>query len=76
MCIRDSGTTGRTLQNARRLARACGAELCEVEIGETVRAHLRDIGHDGRTDVAYENAQARERTQVLMDCLLYTSRCV
>ena len=61
------GTTGRTLQNARRLARACGAELCEVEIGETVRAHLRDIGHDGRTDVAYENAQARERTQVLMD---------
>ena len=61
------GTTGRTLQNARRLARACGAELCEVKIGETVRAHLRDIGHDGRTDVAYENAQARERTQVLMD---------
>lgn len=61
------GTTGRTLQNARRLARACGAELSEVEIGETVRAHLRDIGHDGRTDVAYENAQARERTQVLMD---------
>ncbi len=38
-----------------------------MEIGETVRAHLRDIGHDGRTDVAYENAQARERTQVLMD---------
>lgn len=61
------GTTGRTLQNARRLARACGAALSEVEIGETVRAHLRDIGHDGRPDVAYENAQARERTQVLMD---------
>lgn len=61
------GTTGRTLQNARQLARACGAELSEVEIGGSVSAHLRDIGHDGRPDTAYENAQARERTQVLMD---------
>ena len=61
------GTTGRTLQNARRLAEACGTSLTEVDIRETASAHLRDIGHDGRHDVAYENAQARERTQVLMD---------
>lgn len=61
------GTTGRTLQNARRLAQACGATLSEVDISATASAHLRDIGHDGRHDVAYENAQARERTQILMD---------
>ena len=61
------GTTGRTLNNARTLATAAGAALHEIDIGESVTRHLRDVGHDGSHDVTYENAQARERTQVLMD---------
>ena len=61
------GTTGRTLGNARLLAKACGATLAEIDISQTVTRHLADIGHDGSHDVTYENAQARERTQVLMD---------
>ncbi|MBQ6706603.1 MAG: NAD(+) synthase [Clostridia bacterium] len=62
------GTTGRTLQNARRLAQAIGATLHEIDISESVHQHLSDIGHDEELlDVTYENAQARERTQVLMD---------
>ena len=61
------GTTGRTLHNARRMAEACGVTLHEIAVGDSVELHLRDIGHDGTPDVTYENAQARERTQVLMD---------
>lgn len=61
------GTTGRTLNNARALAAACGAELAEIDISASVTRHLADIGHQGEHDVTYENAQARERTQVLMD---------
>ncbi len=62
------GTTGRTLQNARRLAQAIGATLHEIDISESAHQHLTDIGHDETIlDVTYENAQARERTQVLMD---------
>lgn len=61
------GTTGRTLGNARTLAAACGAVLREINIAQAVTQHLADIAHDGSHDVAYENAQARERTQVLMD---------
>lgn len=61
------GTTGRTLNNARELARACGSTLSEIVIGDTVTRHLSDIGHSGARDVTYENAQARERTQILMD---------
>ena len=61
------GTTGRTLGNARLLAKASGATLQEIDISQTVTRHLADIGHDGGHDVTYENAQARERTQVLMD---------
>ena len=61
------GTTGRTLGNARTLATASGATLSEITVGEAVTLHLRDIGHEGAHDVTYENAQARERTQVLMD---------
>ena len=61
------GTTGRTLNNARELSRACGSTLSEIVIGDTVTRHLSDIGHSGARDVTYENAQARERTQVLMD---------
>lgn len=61
------GTTGRTLNNARRMAEACGTTLHEIAIGPAVEQHLRDIGHEDVQDVTYENAQARERTQVLMD---------
>ncbi len=62
------GTTGRTLQNARALACAAGTTLREIEIAKSVKQHLADIAHDENTlDITYENAQARERTQVLMD---------
>ena len=62
------GTTGRTKSNAERLAEQLGVDFRTIAIGEAVRAHFADIGHDPSvTDVTYENAQARERTQVLMD---------
>lgn len=62
------GTTSRTRNNAELLAKGLGTDFREVPIGEAVKVHLRDIGHPiDVTDVAYENAQARERTQVLMD---------
>lgn len=62
------GTTDRTYQNACELTRCLGATLQEIDIKESVSLHLRDIGHDGKQhDVTYENAQARERTQVIMD---------
>lgn len=62
------GTTGRTKSNAQRLAELLGADFREVPIGGSVSLHFRDIGHDPDVrDVTYENAQARERTQVLMD---------
>ena len=62
------GTTKRTKSNAERLAELLGAEFREVPIGESVSRHFADIGHDPEVrDVTYENAQARERTQVLMD---------
>lgn len=62
------GTTGRTKSNAERLAEQLGVDFRTIAIGEAVRAHFTDIGHDPSvTDVTYENAQARERTQVLMD---------
>ena len=62
------GTTGRTRRNAEEMSRLLGTDFRVVDIGESVKLHLRDIGHDeNTTDVAYENAQARERTQVLFD---------
>ena len=62
------GTTDRTYNNACEMTRQTGATLIEVPIGEAVNVHFRDIGHDPDVhDVTYENAQARERTQVLMD---------
>ena len=62
------GTTDRTYQNACLLTKKLGANLTEVNIKEAVRLHFRDIGHpEDKRDVTYENAQARERTQVLMD---------
>ncbi len=62
------GTTKRTRSNAEKLANALGITFRTVDIKKSVTQHLKDIGHDGITaDVTYENAQARERTQVLMD---------
>ncbi len=62
------GTTDRTYQNAKNLILGLGATLREINIKAAVRQHLSDIGADERVhDVTYENAQARERTQVLMD---------
>ena len=62
------GTTGRTYNNACELTRRLGAELLEVDIKAAVNQHFRDIGQDDSVhDVTYENCQARERTQILMD---------
>ncbi len=62
------GTTDRTRNNAVVLAEKLGATLKTVDIAQTVRSHFKDIGHDPDDhSVTYENAQARERTQVLMD---------
>lgn len=62
------GTTERTYNNAVALTKEIGAELREVNIKKAVLQHFDDIGHDENVlDVTYENAQARERTQVLMD---------
>ena len=62
------GTTDRTYQNACKMSRKLGASLREVPIAEAVKQHFEDIGHDPADhSVTYENAQARERTQVLMD---------
>jgi len=62
------GTSGRTYNNALGLCKELGVELKEVNIKESVLKHFADIGHDSLvTDVTYENSQARERTQVLMD---------
>ena len=62
------GTTDRTYQNACLLAGTLGTTLREVPIREAVRVHFRDIGQpEENRDVTYENSQARERTQVLMD---------
>ena len=62
------GTTDRTHDNAVRLAETLGADLHEISIAAAVRQHFSDIGHDESVhDVTYENSQARERTQILMD---------
>ena len=61
-------TTDRTYQNAVSLIKELGATLKEVRIEKAVRQHFADIGHDENNhDVTYENSQARERTQILMD---------
>jgi NAD+ synthase (glutamine-hydrolysing) len=76
------GTTARTKRNARRLCEALGVDCREIDVTESVRSHLRDIGHpeglsaggpyppelqSSMQDVVYENAQARVRTLTLMD---------
>ena len=62
------GTSGRTYDNSLALARMLGITLREIPIREAVALHFRDIGHPADLhDVTYENSQARERTQILMD---------
>jgi NAD+ synthase (glutamine-hydrolysing) len=62
------GTTDRTYDNAVRLIHCLGATFVEVNICNAVNVHFSDIGQDAeRHDVTYENSQARERTQILMD---------
>lgn len=62
------GTTERTRGNAEKLADFLGTTLRIIPIADAVRQHFRDIGHDEAIhDITYENAQARERTQILMD---------
>ena len=62
------GTTKRTRNNAVELAKLLGVELCTVDIQKACLQHFADIGHDPqKLDVTYENVQARERTQILMD---------
>ncbi|MDD2512273.1 MAG: NAD(+) synthase [Proteiniphilum sp.] len=62
------GTTGRTYKNAMELMKSTGVTVKEIPIGDAVAQHFRDIGHDiDDHSVTYENSQARERTQILMD---------
>lgn len=62
------GTTTRTRSNAEKLAEEFGTKFRTIDIKEAVDLHFRDIGHDKSiTNVVYENAQARERTQIIMD---------
>ena len=62
------GTTDRTYNNAINLMKSLGITLMEISIAKSVTQHFKDIGHDAAIhDVTYENSQARERTQILMD---------
>ena len=62
------GTTSRTRSNAEKLAEHLRVSFRTIPIADAVRQHFRDIGHDENVhDITYENAQARERTQILMD---------
>lgn len=62
------GTTGRTYNNAIKLMQALGITIREINISAAVTQHFLDLGHDASVhDVTYENSQARERTQILMD---------
>lgn len=62
------GTTEKSRKNAAAMVRALGASLLEIDIRPACLQHFKDLGHDaGICNVTYENAQARERTQILMD---------
>ena len=62
------GTTDRTYNNAMTLMQSLGISIKEISIAKAVTQHFEDIGHDMNVhDVTYENSQARERTQILMD---------
>lgn len=61
-------TSNKTKSNAKKLSEALEIELTEIDLTESLKAHLKDISHSiDLKDTAYENSQARERTQVLMD---------
>ena len=60
-------TSDHTLTSARQLAEAGGVKLKEISIRAAVRQHLEDLSHPGRDDIVFENAQARERTQILFN---------
>ncbi|MDR0744052.1 MAG: NAD(+) synthase [Tannerella sp.] len=71
------GTTGHTYKNAVSLIKQLGVSFKEISIKEACLQHFKDIGHDGKTtDVTYENTQARERTQILMDLANMTNGIV
>ena len=62
------GTTDRTYNNAMKLMKTLGITIREISIAKAVTQHFEDIGHDiNKHDITYENGQARERTQILMD---------
>lgn len=61
------GTTNTTKMNAEKLVEALGCTLKKIDIRDAVAKHLQDIGHSGKLNAAYENAQARMRTMILMD---------
>jgi NAD+ synthase (glutamine-hydrolysing) len=62
------GTTNRTKNNSIELMKYLGCDIKEISIVDSVRQHFNDIGHDENIhDITYENCQARERTQILMD---------
>jgi NAD+ synthase (glutamine-hydrolysing) len=62
------GTTDRTYNNAVKMCKLIGADLREISIKAACMQHFKDIGHNPKVhDVTYENVQARERTQILMD---------
>lgn len=71
------GTTSRTKHNAMKLSELLGVTLREIDITEAVKLHFKDIGHDiSNKNVVFENSQARERTQVLMDIANQTNGLV
>jgi NAD+ synthase (glutamine-hydrolysing) len=68
VCMPGPGTTDRTKNNAEKLASALGFSHRDIPIHQAVAGHLRDIGHpEGLHDLVFENSQARERTQILMN---------
>lgn len=71
------GTTGRTYQNALQLMKSLGIAIREIDIKPACEQHFKDIGHDPSIhDITYENTQARERTQLLMDIANQTNGLV
>ena len=74
VCMPGPGTTDRTKNNAEKLTSALGFSRRDIPIHQAVAGHLRDIGHpEGLHDLVFENSQARERTQILMNVAQQTS---
>lgn len=67
ICMPGFGTSDRTYFNALSLIEKLGATMRDISIRRSVSQHFEDIGHSGKKDTAYENAQARERAQILLD---------